>query len=236
MQIDLKYPYFYIEIERYLRLILKKPQKYNKILSSYTNFYLRVGRVLIKKEDWFTIPNILSYVRIAMIPLYVYLYVTAQTTEQYYKAAGVLVLSGLTDSLDGIIARKTGQITDLGKALDPLADKLTQIAVVGAMFVERPYILPLLILFIGKELYLLISNVLLFKKDIFMDGAMWFGKLATAFFYISMLALVALPQLSKSTSLLIINVNIILQLVALLGYGRWFFNMFRKNKNKKHNE
>lgn len=214
-------------------MILKKPQKYNKILSSYTNFYLRVGRVLIKKEDWLTIPNILSYVRIAMIPLYIYLYVTAQTTEQYYKAAGVLVLSGLTDSLDGIIARKTGQITDLGKALDPLADKLTQIAVVGAMFVERPYILPLLILFIGKELYLLISNVLLFKKDIFMDGAMWFGKLATAFFYISMLALVALPQLSKSTSLLIINVNIILQLVALLGYGRWFFNMFRKNKNKK---
>lgn len=232
----MKHGSFYIEIERYLRLILKKPQKYNKILSSYTNFYLRVGRVLIKKEDWLTIPNILSYVRIAMIPLYIYLYVTAQTTEQYYKAAGVLVLSGLTDSLDGIIARKTGQITDLGKVLDPLADKLTQIAVVGAMFVERPYILPLLVLFIGKELYLLISNVLLFKKDIFMDGAMWFGKLATAFFYISMLALVALPQLSKSTSLLIINVNIILQLVALLGYGRWFFNMFRKNKNKKLNK
>lgn len=212
---------------------MKKLSNYNKLLSSYTNFYLKVGRVLIKKEDWLTIPNILSYVRIAMIPLYIYLYVTAQTTEQYYKAAGVLVLSGLTDSLDGIIARKTGQITDLGKALDPLADKLTQIAVVGAMFVERPYILPLLVLFIGKELYLLISNVLLFKKDIFMDGAMWFGKLATAFFYISMLALVALPRLGKSTSLLIINVNIILQLVALLGYGRWFLKKFRSEKNKE---
>jgi cardiolipin synthase len=200
------------------------------------NFYLRVGRILIKKEDWLTIPNILSYVRIAMIPLYIYLYVSAETAEQYYKAAGILVLSGITDSLDGIIARKTGQITDLGKALDPLADKLTQIAVVGAMFVERPYILPLLVLFIGKELYLLISNVLLFKKDIFMDGAMWFGKLATAFFYISMLALVALPQLSKSTSLLIINVNIILQLAALLGYGRWFLKKFRSEKNKEINK
>jgi len=194
---------------------------------------LKVGRVLIKKEDWLTIPNILSYVRIAMIPLYIYLYVSAETAEQYYKAAGILVLSGITDSLDGIIARKTGQITDLGKALDPLADKLTQIAVVGAMFVERPYILPLLVLFIGKELYLLISNVLLFKKDIFMDGAMWFGKLATAFFYISMLALVALPRLGKSTSLLIINVNIILQLVALLGYSRWFLKKFRSEKNKE---
>jgi Phosphatidylglycerophosphate synthase len=195
---------------------------------------LKVGRVLIKKEDWLTIPNILSYVRIAMIPLYIYLYVSAETAEQYYKAAGILVLSGITDSLDGIIARKTGQITDLGKALDPLADKLTQIAVVGAMFVERPYILPLLVLFIGKELYLLISNVLLFKKDIFMDGAMWFGKLATAFFYISMLALVALPRLGKSTSLLIINVNIILQLVALLGYGRWFLKKFRSEKEQRN--
>jgi len=212
---------------------LKKLSNYNKLLSSYTNFYLKVGRVLIKKEDWLTIPNILSYVRIAMIPLYIYLYVSAETAEQYYKAAGILVLSGITDSLDGIIARKTGQITDLGKALDPLADKLTQIAVVGAMFVERPYILPLLVLFIGKELYLLISNVLLFKKDIFMDGAMWFGKLATAFFYISMLALVALPRLGKSTSLLIINVNIILQLVALLGYSRWFLKKFRSEKNKE---
>jgi Phosphatidylglycerophosphate synthase len=213
---------------------LKKLSNYNKLLSSYTNFYLKVGRVLIKKEDWLTIPNILSYVRIAMIPLYIYLYVSAETAEQYYKAAGILVLSGITDSLDGIIARKTGQITDLGKALDPLADKLTQIAVVGAMFVERPYILPLLVLFIGKELYLLISNVLLFKKDIFMDGAMWFGKLATAFFYISMLALVALPRLGKSTSLLIINVNIILQLVALLGYGRWFLKKFRSEKEQRN--
>lgn len=189
-----------------------------------------MGHVLIKKEDWFTIPNILSYVRIAMIPLYIYLYVKAETTEQYYKAAGVLILSGLTDSLDGIIARKTGQITDLGKALDPLADKLTQIAVVGAMFIEKPYILPLLLLFIGKELYLLVSNVLLYRKDIFMDGAMWFGKLATAFFYISMLVLVALPHLDRNASMLIININIILQIVALLGYGQWFFKKFKKNK------
>ena len=189
-----------------------------------------MGHSLIKKEDWFTIPNILSYLRIAMIPLYIYLYIGAETTEQYYRAAGVLVLSGITDSLDGIIARKTGQITNLGKALDPLADKLTQIAVVGAMLVNRPYILPLLILFIVKELYLLISNVLLFKKDIFMDGAMWFGKLATAFFYISMLVLVALPHLSQHVSILIININIVLQIVAFLGYGRWFFTKFKKHK------
>lgn len=189
-----------------------------------------MGHSLIKKEDWFTIPNILSYLRIAMIPLYVYLYISAETIEQYYRAAGVLVLSGITDSLDGIIARKTGQITNLGKVLDPLADKLTQIAVVGAMLVDRPYIFPLLALFIVKELYLLISNVLLLRKDIFMDGAMWFGKLATAFFYISMLGLVALPHLDQNVSIVIININILLQIVAFLGYGRWFIKKFKNHK------
>lgn len=165
-----------------------------------------------------------------MIPLYIYLYTTAKTLPEYYMAAGILVLSGVTDALDGIIARRTGQITDLGKALDPLADKLTQVAVIGAMFIERPYILPLLILFVGKELYLLISNVLLFKKDIMMDGAMWFGKIATAIFYISMFVLVVLPQMDKSTSLIIINLNIVFQLISLIGYGHWFWRQFSNSK------
>lgn len=191
---------------------------------------MRVGHLLIKKKDWLTIPNILSYIRILMIPLYIYLYTTANTLTEYYWAAGILVLSGITDALDGVIARRTGQITDLGKALDPFADKLTQIAVIGAMFLERPYILPLLVLFVGKELYLLISNVLLLKKDIMMDGAMWFGKVATAFFYISMFILVILPQLDKPISLTIININIIFQLISLLGYGRWFWKQFSENK------
>lgn len=191
---------------------------------------VRVGHLLIKKEDWFTTPNILSYIRILMIPLYIYLYITAETLPEYYMAGGILILSGITDSLDGIIARHTGQITDLGKALDPFADKLTQIAVIGAMFIERPYILPLLILYVAKELYLLISNVLLFKKDIMMDGAMWFGKVATAIFYISMFVLVVLPQMDKAISLIIINVNMMFQLIALIGYGHWFWRQFSQSK------
>ena len=198
------------------------------------NLYLRVGSILIKKEDWFTLPNILSYIRILMIPLYVYLYIQAETTREYYSAAGILVLSGITDSLDGVIARKSGQITDLGKVLDPLADKLTQIAVVGAMLVEKPYVLPLLILFIVKELYLLISNLILFKKDVFMDGAKWFGKIATTVFYLSMFILVALPQLDRGISLVIIHINTLFQLLSLIGYGRWFFVKFKKT-NKETN-
>lgn len=166
-----------------------------------------------------------------MIPLYVYLYINAEVLSDYYWAAGLIVLSGLTDLLDGVIARKTGQITDLGKILDPIADKLTQVAVVGAMIVERPYIFPLLILFIVKELFLLVNNIILYRKDIMMDGSMWFGKVATAVFYICMFVLVIFPMLDRNGSMPLIVITIIFQVIALFGYGNWFKDMFQKKKS-----
>lgn len=188
---------------------------------------------MIKKEDWLTIPNILSYIRIAMIPLYIYLYVNAQKQIDYYWAAGVLVLSGLTDALDGIIARKTGQITDLGKIIDPLADKLTQIAVIAAMFLERPYIFPLLLLFLLKELFLLVNNLVLYRKEVMMDGSMWFGKVATAVFYVCMFILVIFPTLDRDGSMPLIVITAVFQVIALIGYGSWYLKMFKQLMNQR---
>lgn len=168
-----------------------------------------------------------------MIPIYIYIYINAEDLTDYYWAAGVLVLSGITDSLDGIIARKTGQITDLGKLIDPIADKLTQIAVVAAMFIERPYILPLLILFLTKELFILINSILLYRKDIMMDGSKWFGKVATAVFYVCMFLLVIFPTLDKQESMPFILITALFQIVALLGYGNWYRKMFQNEWNRR---
>jgi len=167
-----------------------------------------------------------------MIPLYIYLFINAEEITEYYWAGALLILSGLTDALDGVIARKTGQITDLGKVIDPIADKLTQIAVVFAMLIERPYILPLLVLFFVKELYLLISSVVLFRKDVMMDGSKWFGKIATAVFYICMFVLVIFPTLDRSGSIPLIIITAIFQIIALLGYGRWFINTYKNLDNR----
>lgn len=184
---------------------------------------------MIKKEDFFTIPNILSYVRILMIPLYINLYMNAETAADYYLTGFILILSGLTDALDGIIARKMGQITDLGKLIDPVADKLTQVAVVGVMFFKRSYVLPLLILFIFKELFLAINNVILLRKKVYMDGAMWFGKIATVVFYACMFILVIFPSFDKAESMPLIIITSIFQFIALIGYGRWFYVQNKKN-------
>ena len=81
---------------------------------------------MFEKKNLVTIPNMLSVLRMCMIGAIVWLYCFEQN---YYAAISVLLLSGATDIADGFIARKFGMVSDFGKALDPLADKLTQIAV-----------------------------------------------------------------------------------------------------------
>ena len=78
------------------------------------------------KKEICTIPNMLSIFRLVLIPVYIYIYLNATESYHYSIAAGILAISCLTDMIDGKIARKFNMISELGKVLDPLADKLTQ--------------------------------------------------------------------------------------------------------------
>ena len=80
------------------------------------------------KKEILTVPNLLSLFRLALIPVYISAYLRAQTGQDHALAAGILAVSCLTDLLDGIIARRFHMISHVGKVLDPLADKLTQLA------------------------------------------------------------------------------------------------------------
>ena len=73
-----------------------------------------------------TIPNLLSLFRLLLIPVYAMLYVHAETAKDYLLSGAILALSCITDLFDGLIARRFDQISNLGKALDPIADKATQ--------------------------------------------------------------------------------------------------------------
>ena len=93
----------------------------------------------------------MGYFRILLIPVYLFLYIRAETTEEYYMAGVVLLVSFLTDLFDGKIARRFDMVTEFGKILDPVADKLTQ----GAMAISFSYKYPamgiLLFVFLGKS-------------------------------------------------------------------------------------
>lgn len=179
-------------------------------------------------RDFFTIPNILSYIRLLLIPIFTVQYLTATETKDYYLAGMIVVFSGLTDLLDGLIARKLNQITEVGKLLDPVADKLTQVAVIICLMSRYENMWIVILLFIAKELFMAINAIILYRQGKKLDGAKWFGKIATAVFYACMTFLVAFPtiQLSTANSLMIIT-GFFLGLSFLL-YGREFFRMYQK--------
>ena len=105
------------------------------------------------KSEIITVPNLLSLFRIVLIPVYMTVYWNATGRVHYFLAGFILALSCMTDLADGIIARKFGLITNLGKLLDPLADKLTQLALILSLSERYRVLYPVLILFLAKELF-----------------------------------------------------------------------------------
>lgn len=132
----------------------------------------------MKKQD-LTIPNLLSVLRIVIIPFIVICYLK----ERYFMAAVMLLASGLTDMLDGVIARHFNQISELGKLLDPLADKLTMAMVVFTLALNHYQIRLMLAVLVFKELLMLIGALLLFGRGTRPSESKIFGKLATGALY-----------------------------------------------------
>ena len=110
-----------------------------------------------KKEDLFKIPNLLCYLRILMVPLFIYLFLT----EYYWQSAVVVLLAAGTDILDGYIARHFNMTTDWGKFIDPVADKMMQFSMLILTIFKIKWVLILVICFTLKEIILLKMNVLL---------------------------------------------------------------------------
>lgn len=134
----------------------------------------------MKKNQIFTIPNLLSLLRLAMIPLLLWLYLEKQA---YLWTAAAVALSGATDIIDGFIARKYNMISDLGKALDPVADKLTQAAMLYCLGISFPEIRVLLVLLIAKEAVTGAMSLYSIKKAGKVEGAQWHGKVTTVLLY-----------------------------------------------------
>lgn len=130
-----------------------------------------------------TIPNLLSCFRLLLIPLIIHTYFH---TNKALLTAGLVVLSGLTDLVDGFIARRFHMVSDLGKALDPVADKLTQIAVLGCLTVRHPLMLIPLGSLVLKEIAAAVMGLMVIHRTGQVHGAEWHGKASTALLYAMM--------------------------------------------------
>ena len=155
----------------------------------------RWGDKMKLSTDWRkeiqTIPNLLSIFRILLLPIYLYFVLR----QSFYIAGAVIVVSGLSDYLDGVIARRYNQVTDLGKVLDPFADKLTQLFLILSMAWYRPWLWLLFGLFLIKEGFMFVAGLIGLSKNIKLSGAKWYGKVATAVIYVGMILLLLFPEL-----------------------------------------
>ena len=190
-------------------------------------------------DGWNTIPNWLSFIRIALIPVFAVLFVQGHQLV----AVIVMICAALTDLFDGKIARKFNQVSNLGKILDPIADKLSQMAIVIVLlytYWENP-IKYLFFFFIVKEVLMLLGGALLLSKGMRPTAAEIWGKVATNVFYIAMIIILAFGEtgalcnvthftLPSVVTWVLVALSAVSALVSLLGYVPGFLKQLKENK------
>lgn len=160
------------------------------------------------------IPNILTTVRLALVPLFAY---SVLAVENLKIAALIFILSGVTDIVDGIIARKCNMITNFGKVYDPFVDKLMQITVVVCLSIVDIIPTWLLLIVILKELTMIIVGGILYMRKIVVSSN-WYGKAATVIFYICVLIMIAWQDIPAVAAAIMFGIIIAAMIFAALGY------------------
>ncbi|MFL0269458.1 CDP-diacylglycerol--glycerol-3-phosphate 3-phosphatidyltransferase [Candidatus Clostridium radicumherbarum] len=169
------------------------------------------------------LPNLLTIFRLILIPIFLIAFFSPSLNSLLY-AVGIFLLAGVTDLLDGYIARKFNLITKVGIVLDPLADKLMLITVLTCLVIKSYIPIWMLIIIAGKEIFMIFCGLFLYKRGTVIPSNI-FGKLGTILFYISILTL----SLDKALGIYLLYISIAAALVA-------FFNYLIVYKAKSNND
>lgn len=154
------------------------------------------------------VPNILTIIRFILIPIILFFIFTGN----YLLGFVFFTISGITDILDGTIARKFNLISTFGKLMDPLADKLTQISVLASLVIKDIIPIWILIIVVLKELIMIVGASFLYGKDVVVYSK-WYGKLSTVLFYIAIVISLITKQFEISG--LWANLDLVLYCIAL---------------------
>lgn len=182
------------------------------------------------RAEVFSIPNLMGYFRILLIPIFCWLYLGAESPGQMRWAAAVVALSSVTDFLDGMVARKFNMVTNLGKIVDPVADKLTHAALALCLASRYPLMWLLIGLMAVKEGYMAVMGIVFLRKGRMLDGAMWIGKVCTAALFVGMLTLFCFPELDITVVDTMLGGMMLLMLATLIQYIRVYCGMMRENR------
>jgi len=167
------------------------------------------------KDKILTLPNVLTLLRLLLIPLIVWLY---NYEKDYRSTLVVLLISGATDVVDGIIARRFNMISDFGKAFDPFADKLTQMAMLYCLITRFPYMTAVLVALVIKEVITAITALISIKKTGVVNGAVWHGKLTTVTIYSMIVIHLIWYKIKVSCSLIMVGITLGIMVMSFIMY------------------
>jgi cardiolipin synthase len=179
-----------------------------------------------KKEN---IPNYISVFRIILIPFYILFFFgvlgNGEKNCSLFLSGCIFVIAGFSDAVDGYLARKNHWITDIGKLLDPLADKMLEVAVTICLAIafKGPFII-LSAIIIVKEIIMVIGAYLIMKKAKVYVSAVWCGKLATIVWYLLICVVHFFPEATEGDLVLCNVLCIVLILVMLMAFAIYVFN------------
>ena len=183
-------------------------------------------------KDLMTIPNAISFIRILLITPFVAFFITGY----YIPAAVTVALSGISDCFDGLIARRFHQESEIGKILDPLADKLTLIAIGVCLIFIEPYVLPLMIVMVLKDTLMIVGGTIIIKRGIIPPKSVWYGKVSTVLFYLSVGSIVLMTILeyhNTALTLSLLGVTLALMLYSLVMYSVKFVKLIKEDNKAK---
>ena len=185
-----------------------------------------ISREYLKREI-FTVPNMLSFLRLLLIPVFAVLYLTGN----WLPSIITLAVSSFSDLLDGKLARKLGQVSELGMLLDPLADKLTQGTIVICMGIKYPTMWYMFGVEVVKEGFMIAAGAYTLKHyGSKLKGAEWFGKVGTTLIDAALLAFLVFPKMSDLTrEIMVIAVSVVM-LLTMLMYLNHYIRFWRELK------
>lgn len=184
----------------------------------------------LTKKDIFTIPNILSYFRLLLIPFIIWSYCFL---DNYTLTIIFIAISAFSDILDGYIARKFNMMSDFGKFIDPVADWLTQFALVICVLFKYKIMWIILILFVLRQITMFLLGLWVYKKIDKVNSSRWYGKLNTVLIDTTMGVLILFPSVPEfiiNSMVIICSISIV---VSLFLYWNLYVNVVRDNTNEE---
>lgn len=189
-------------------------------------------RQYLTKEQIFTIPNFMSFFRVVLLPFIIWNY----GKENYDIAVALLIVSAVTDALDGVIARKFNMVSDLGKMLDPLCDKLTQAALLVCLSFRYRYVWLVFALLAVKDLTMSFLGAAAIRHRGAVHSAQWYGKLCTVVLETVMAVLILFVRIPEKVVIILLLLCCAVILLSLIMYVIYLCGLIRAGQRNEQAE